>query len=72
MKEMIKINKIKIWKFFFKEYIGEPILNHFITHPDMKTKESAEILDLRHQLDHTTPKYYQLFQEYGTDPDCLE
>ena len=27
------------------------------------------MLDLRHQPDHITPKKFQLFQEYGTDPD---
>ena len=35
----------------------------------MKTKYPIEIIDLRHQPDHTTPKIIQLFQKYGTDPD---
>ena len=35
----------------------------------MKTKYPIEIIDLRHQPDHITPKKIQLFQEYGTDPD---
>ena len=35
----------------------------------MKTKVPIEILDLRHQLDHKTPKKIQFFQEYGADPD---
>ena len=56
-------------KLFFKEYIGEPILNPFISYPDMKTKYPIEILDLRHQPDHITPKQIQLFQEYGADLD---
>ena len=29
-------------KLFFKEYIGEPILNPFISYPDMKTKTLLE------------------------------
>ena len=40
----------------FKEYVGEPILSPFISYPDMKTKYPFEILDLRHQTDHITPK----------------
>ena len=35
----------------------------------MKTKYSIEIKDLRHQLDHTTPKSIQLLQENGADPE---
>ena len=35
----------------------------------MKTKHPIEIIDLRHQSDHTTPKKIKLFHEYGTDTD---
>ena len=28
----------------------------FKSYPDMKTKHPIEIIDLRHQLDHITPK----------------
>ena len=35
----------------------------------MKTKYPIEIMDLRHQPDHITPKKIQLIQEYGADPD---
>ena len=31
-------------------------MNPFISYPDMKTKSPIEILDLRHQPDHITPK----------------
>ena len=54
---------------FFKEYIGEPLLNPFISYPDMKTKYPIDIIDLRHQLDHITAKKIQLIQQNGTDPD---
>ena len=54
---------------FFKEYFGEPLLNPLISYPDMKTKYSIGIKYLRHQLDQITPKKFQLFQGYGTDPD---
>ena len=60
------IEQDKDIKLFFKEYIREPILNLFITYPDMKTKHPIEIIDLRYQCDHITPKK---IQEYGANPD---
>ena len=63
------IQKYKDLKLFYREYIGEPILNPFISYFDMKTKYPIEIIDLRHQSEHITPKKIQLFHEYGTDPD---
>ena len=56
-------------KLFWKEYIGEPNLNPSISYLDMKTKFPIEIIDLRYQSDHITPKKIQVFHEYGTDPD---
>ena len=56
-------------KLFFKEYVGEPILNPLISYVDMKKKYPIEIIDLRHQPAQITPKKIQLFEEYGTDPD---
>ena len=43
-------------------------MSPFISYPDMKTKYPIEIIDLRHQPDHITPKKIQLFLEYGADP----
>ena len=63
------IQKYKNLKLFWKEYIGEPILNPFISYTDMKTKYLIEVIDLRHQSDHITPEKIQLFHKYGTDPD---
>ena len=63
------IQQYKDLQLFWKEFIGEPILNPFISYRDMKTKYPIEILDLRHQPDYITPKKFQLFHEYGTDPD---
>ena len=63
------IQQNKDLKFFFKEYIGEPLLIPLISYPDMITKYPIEINDLRHQLDYITPKKIQLFQANGTNPD---
>ena len=65
---MITLRNIKIYN-FFKEYIGEPLSNLFISYLDMKTKYLIVIKDLRHQLHQITPKKNQLFQEYGTNSD---
>ena len=35
----------------------------------METKYPIEIIDLRHQTDHITPKKNQLFHEYSANPD---
>ena len=63
------IEQYKDLKLFFKEYIGEHLMSPFITYPDMKTKYPIEIIDLRHQSDHITPKKIQLLLEYGADPE---
>ena len=63
------IEQYKDLKLFFKEYIGEELMSPFISYPDMKTKYPIEIIDLRHQSDHITPKKFQLFLEYGADLD---
>ena len=63
------IEQYKDLKLFFKEYIGEQLPSPFISYPDMKTKYAIEIIDLRHQADHITPKKIQLFLEYGADPE---
>ena len=63
------IEQYKDLKLFFKEYIGEQLMSPFISYPDMKTEYPIEIIDLRHQADHITPKKIQLFLEYGADPE---
>ena len=50
------IEQYKDLKLFFKENIGEELLTPFISYPEMKTKFSIEIIDLRRQSDHITPK----------------
>ena len=63
------IEQYKDIKIFFKEYIGEELMSPFISYPDMKTKNSIELIDLRHQIDHITPKKIQIFHEYRADPE---
>ena len=63
------IEQYKDLKLIFKEYIGEQLLSPFISYTDMKSKYPIEIIDLRHQADHITPKKIQLFQEYAGEDD---
>ena len=39
-------------KLFHKEYVGEELLNPFISYIDMKNKNPIQVIDLRHQVDH--------------------
>ena len=40
----------------------------YITYPDMKYFYPFQITDLRHQVDHLTPKKIQLFEKISEDP----
>ena len=55
-------------KFFHKEYVGEVLLQPYISYPDMKYLYPIQITDLRHQFDHLTPKKMQLFEDFSEDP----
>ena len=52
---------------FYREYVGEELLNPFISYPDMKDKYPIQVVDLRFQVDHITPKKIQLFEESRVD-----
>ena len=51
-------------KLFYKEYIGESLLNPFISYLDMKTFYPIQVIDLRFQTDYITAKKIRLFEEY--------
>ena len=55
-------------KLFYKEYVGEELLQPYITYPDVKYFYPIQITDLRHQVDHLTPNKIQIFQEFSEDP----
>ena len=59
----------KDFETFFKDYIGEPKLNTFLSNPDMKTKSPLRIIVSRHKIDHILPKKIQILLEYSRDPD---
>ena len=55
-------------KLFYKDYVGEELLQVYITYPDMKYLYPIQISDLRFQVDHITPKKIPLFEEFPEDP----
>ena len=62
------IDQYRDLKLFYKEYIGEKLLSPFVSYTDMKNKYPIQVIDLRFQADHITPKKIQLFEEYRADP----
>ena len=55
-------------KLFYKECVGEELLNPFLSYPDMKTKYAFQVFDLGFQVDHITPKKIQSLEEYRAPP----
>ena len=55
-------------KLFYKEYLGEELLTPYISYSEMKYRYPIQIIDLRFQVDHITPKKIQLFQQFSEDP----
>ena len=55
-------------KLFYKEYVGEPMLNPIISYDKMKKYYPIQIIDLRLQVDHISPKKIRLFEEYDINP----
>ena len=53
---------------FYREYVGEELMSVFISYTDMINKYPTQVIDLRHQIDHISPKKVQLFEEYKNDP----
>ena len=55
-------------KLFYKEYVGEPMLNPIISYDKMKKYYPIQIIDLRVQVDHLSPKKIRLFEKYDNNP----
>ena len=56
-------------KLFFKEYVGEPMFSPIISYDKMKKYFPIQIIDLRFQVNHTSPKKIRrLFEEHDNNP----
>ena len=64
------IDQYRNLKTFYQEYVGEELMSPFISYTDMKNKYPVQVINLRHQVDHISPKKIQLFEEYKNDPIC--
>ena len=49
---------------FYKDYVGEELMQPYITFPDMKYFYPIQITDLRHQTDQFTPKKYKYSKNF--------
>ena len=58
------IDQYRDLELFYKEHVGEELINPFISYPDMKNNYPIQVIDLRFQVDDITPKKNQLFEEY--------
>ena len=56
-------------KFPYREYVGEGLLNPYISFACMKIFYLFQVIDLKHQVDHFTLKKIQLFQDCRVDPN---
>ena len=43
-------------KLFYIKYVENELLNLFISYPDMKNENPIQLIDVRFQIDHLTPK----------------
>ena len=55
-------------KLFYKEYVGEPMLNPIITYDKTKEYYPFQINNLQFQVDHISPREIRLFEEYDNNP----
>ena len=63
-RETSYLDQYRDLKLFYKEYVGEELLQPYISYPDMKNLYPIQITDLRYQVDLITPKKIQLFEEF--------
>ena len=62
------LKQYKDLKLFYKEYVGDQLLSPIITYDKMKNYYPFQIIDLRFQVDHISPKKIRLLEEYDSNP----
>ena len=62
------IEQNKDLKLFYKDYVGEQLLSPTISFYKMKIIFPIQIIDLRFQVDHISPKKIQLIEEFDKNP----
>ena len=69
MSENDYVDQYRDLKLFYKEYVGEILMNPFISYAGMKNKYPIQVIDVRHQEGLNSPKRIQHYEEFKTDPD---
>ena len=62
------LEQYKDLKLFYKEYVGESTLYPIISYDKMEDYYPIQIIDIRFQVDHISPKKIRLFEEYDPNP----
>ena len=62
------LDQYKDLKKFYKEYVGDQLLYLIISYDKMKNYYPIQIIDLRYQVDHISPKKFRLFEENDDNP----
>ena len=62
------LDQYRYLKLYYKQNVGEEIMNFFISYTDMKNKYPIQVIDLRHGVDHISHKKIQVFEEFNTGP----
>ena len=55
-------------KLFYREYVGDQLLSPNISYDKMKNYYPIQIIDLRFQVDHISPKKFRHFEECDDNP----
>ena len=55
-------------KLFYKEHVGDQLLSSIKSFDKIKKYYPIQILDLRFQVDHISPKKITLFEEHDNNP----
>ena len=62
------LEQYKDLKLFYKVNVGDHLLSPIINYDKMKNCYPIQIIDLRFQVDHISPKKTRLFEEYDPNP----
>ena len=55
---------MEISNYSTKKYVGEQLLNPYISYTDMKNFHPIQIISLRFQVDHITPKKHNYLKNF--------
>ena len=62
------LEQYKDLKLFYKEYVGDQLLSPITTYDKIENYYPIQVIDLRFQVDHISPKKIRLFEEYDPNP----